>query len=288
MPDPWENRFLMCRAGYLFAVVILTCALASSVFGQESLPPPRILLGPPDVNVPPPSTGLILPPVAPAPSAILSKNWCGEVELGINGADGNSENHKLRTGGKVKYATDRHVLTSDIIYTLAQANGTENENRGITNTRLECLLPNTPWSIFQTTFLEYDEFKNFDLRLALHTGMGYDWYVSEKFKLKTRTGAGGSWEFGGPDNRFKPEAVLGVDFEKQLSPRQKIIGTIDLFPDINQFGEYRAIAKISYELLIDPTWNLCLRLGALDRYDSTPEGRRDNDVDYYATLLWKF
>ena len=39
--------------------------------------------------------------------------------------------------------------------------------------------------------------------------------------------------------------------------------------------------------LVDPTWNLTLRLGVLDRYD-TPEGRKPNDIKFNVTLLGNF
>jgi hypothetical protein len=31
-----------------------------------------------------------------------------------------------------------------------------------------------------------------------------------------------------------------------------------------------------------------LRLGITDRYDSTPQGKRPNDLEYFGVLLWKF
>ena len=33
--------------------------------------------------------------------------------------------------------------------------------------------------------------------------------------------------------------------------------------------------------------NLSLKVSAFDRYDSTPQGRRPNDLDYALLLLWK-
>ncbi|HUT14122.1 MAG TPA: hypothetical protein VMY42_26775 [Thermoguttaceae bacterium] len=41
-------------------------------------------------------------------------------------------------------------------------------------------------------------------------------------------------------------------------------------------------------MLIDQQMNLSLKLGVLDRYDSTPNGVKPNDLDYTAVLLWKF
>ena len=216
------------------------------------------------------------------------KQWSGGVELGLNGANGNSEIFKVRFAGDGKRETEATVLSFDWLYNYATANGEESENRAILNGKQELLFADSPWSWFFTEQVIYDEFKAYDIRLALHTGLGYQWLKTKRTSLKTRVGAGGSWEFGGPNNDFMPEAVLGLDFEHKLTKRQKITAVLDFFPDLADFGEYRAQAKIDWEMLIDPDWNLTLKLGVLDIYDSTPEGANPNDVQYYATILWRF
>ncbi len=131
-------------------------------------------------------------------------------------------------------------------------------------------------------------FKAFYFRLALHAGIGYSWIKTKTTTLKTRIGAGGSWEFGGPDNKFMPEALLGLDFDHAFTDRQKITSSVEVYPDLDEMGEFRLQAKVAYEFLINPDWNLTLKLGVLDRYDSTPEGARPNDLEYFGVLLWSF
>ena len=43
---------------------------------------------------------------------------------------------------------------------------------------------------------------------------------------------------------------------------------------------------ISWELVLDDVNNLSLKVGVIDRYDSTPNGAEPNDVDYSVLLLW--
>jgi len=76
--------------------------------------------------------------------------------------------------------------------------------------------------------------------------------------------------------------------EQQLTKRTKVCGSFDYFPDFTDSRDYRLEGKASLEILIDPDLNLTLKVGVLDRYDSTPDGRRPNDLDYFAVLLWKF
>ncbi len=214
--------------------------------------------------------------------------WTGGVEFGFNGSEGNSDNFRTRWGGNVKRETQDWIFKTDGIYSIANANSIRSENRGLLNSRFELLKPKSPWSLFFSNTLEADEFKAYDLRVAPHAGLGYTWLKNDTSLLKNRLGAGGSWELGGPNNDFMPEALVGLEIEHKLTGRSRIVSAFDYFPDFRAFHEYRTEAKVHYEVLIDPEWNLTLKLGILDRYDSTPEGKKPNDLDYFGVLLWKF
>jgi putative salt-induced outer membrane protein YdiY len=243
----------------------------------QVLPLPRVVTEVP-IFVEPPG-----PPPPPAP-----KLWCGGVEFGVNGADGNSEIFKTRLGFETKRETPDNIFKLDFAYNFATANSVETENRALLNSRYEWLFADSPWSLFTSGTMEYDAFKEFDVRLAAHAGVGRQLLKTERLQLKGRVGAGASREIGGVNNHVTPEALFGADFEYKVSGRQKFTATLDVFPDLRDFGEYRAQARLAYELLVDPEWNLTLKIGAFDRYDSTPDGKRRNDIDYFAVLLWKF
>ncbi len=119
-------------------------------------------------------------------------------------------------------------------------------------------------------------------------GLGYHLIKTEGAKLTGRFGAGTSREFGGPNDKWVPEAILGMDYEHKLTRRQKLSGSFDYFPDWGDFMDYRLVTQASWELLLDEETNLSLKVGLIDRYDSTSEGRKPNDLDYFLTLLWKW
>jgi putative salt-induced outer membrane protein YdiY len=260
--------------GSLLVTAVATIAGAQEP-GAQILPFPKVVG---DYTILPE-----LPPPPPPP-----KLWGGGVEFGVNGANGNSDNFATRLGFDTKRETADNIFKMDFVYKLTNANGVETENRALLNGRYEWLFSESPWSMFTSGSLEYDAFKEFDVRLAAHAGVGRQLIKTERMRLKGRVGAGGSREIGGPDNRVIPEALFGADFEYQVSGRQKFTSTIDVFPDLGDFGEYRAQVRVAYELLVDPEWNLTLKIGAFDRYDSTPDGKRRNDIDYFAVLLWRF
>ena len=60
-----------------------------------------------------------------------------------------------------------------------------------------------------------------------------------------------------------PELVFGVQFEHQLSKRQKIVGLVEYAPAVADFDRYRIRSQAAWELLLDEQKNLSLRIGRL-------------------------
>ncbi len=117
--------------------------------------------------------------------------------------------------------------------------------------------------------------------------MGYAFIKRDTRQLAGRFGSGASREFGGGDETWVPEAVFGTDYEHKLSKRQKLSANVDYFPAWEDFTDYRIVSKASWELSLDEETHLSLKIGMIDRYDSTPFGLDPNDVDYFVTLMWK-
>jgi putative salt-induced outer membrane protein YdiY len=237
---------------------------------------------------------VLLPPAKPLPGADvpeakpLPKEWTGSLEFGLNGAEGNSQNLKLFAGGKVKRERPTDVFTLELNYIYAQNNSVLSENKAFLLAREEWPFTHTPWSLFADFSMEYDEFRAFDLRLAGHVGPSYALIKNDRITWKVRAGAGASNEIGGPNDDIVPELIMGSDLEWKFTERCKLTASGDYFPSLEDFGDYRINSKASLEFLVDPELNLTFKIGAVDRYDSTPEGRRPNDIEYFALLLWKF
>ncbi|MFV2066591.1 MAG: YdiY family protein [Pirellulales bacterium] len=215
--------------------------------------------------------------------------WDGGVELGISGAEGNSQTFNIATGANAKLTTERGVLALDLNYAKTTANSVETQNNAYLKGRYDWSLGETAhWTLFTRGTLEYDEFRAFDLRLAANMGLGYQLIHTESATLSARFGGGVSHELGGPDDAYVPEGLYGLDVKYQLTAKQKISGTADYYPSWNDYsGEYRVETRVSWEVLLDEATNLSLKISAIDRYDNTPNGRKPNDFDYTLVLLWK-
>jgi putative salt-induced outer membrane protein YdiY len=214
--------------------------------------------------------------------------WEGSFELGLDGTSGNTQAFNLRFGVDAKRETDLNRITLDLDYRKNTTNDIETANRSLFDWRYEYLFPESRWTAFLHGTLEYDEFQVFDLRVTSDLGLGYRLIETEQTKFSARFGSGFSHEIGGPDDSYVPEAVFGLDFERQLNKRQKITLSSEYTPDMTGFGDFRLQSRASWEALIDEQMNLNLKLSVLDRYDSTPNGAKPNDLDYSAVLLWKF
>lgn len=215
-------------------------------------------------------------------------HWEKGIELGMNGSSGNAQAFSLLSAGRLRRETDRSIWGIDVVYAKTEANDVLTQHYGFLNSRFDYKLGDSRWSLWNITRLEYDEFKAFDLRLAINGGLGYDFIRTDRRKLTGRFGAGASREFGGLSDDWVPEAVFGADYLHKISDKQRLNITTDYYPAWEDFADYRLVTQAAWELLLDEATNLSLKIGVLDRYDSTPgAGLQENDIDYFITLLWK-
>lgn len=219
---------------------------------------------------------------------IRGEDWSNSAELGINGTDGNSESMSLLTGVVLNRKTKRDLNDFKITAQKTNTNGIETQNNALMYYNYEYFIGESAWSLFVKSGFEYDEFKAFDSRLFINSGLAYKFIRTKTLTTGTRFGLGTSREFGGPDDRWVPEFLFGLDYDHQINSRNKVILKVDYFPDFTDFNNYRVISDASWEYLLNSDGNLSLKLSAVDRYDSTPNGRKPNDINYGVLLLYKF
>ena len=214
--------------------------------------------------------------------------WGTALELGMNANSGNSDTLTLKTGAELQRKTDHSKTEIDIDYAKTSANHVETQHYALLKTRQDLFLSHSSWNWFTKQEVAYDEFKAFDLRWVINSGIAYRFVDSDDRKFTGRFGAGVSREFGGPDNRWIPEAVFGADWKRKLTEQQEIKATFDYLPSWNNWDEdFRMTADLAWEIRFDQPENLRLKLGIIDRYDNTPNGARPNDFAYSLLLLWK-
>lgn len=210
------------------------------------------------------------------------------MELGLDSSEGNSQTFNFRFGAKLKRKTEFNILSSEFDYRKNSSNSVDTANRALLDARYEHLFPESRWTCFIHNSEDYDQFKAYDLRVSLDTGVGYRLIKDDDTWLTAHFGGGTTREIGGPNDRFIPEAVFGLEGEHKISKRQKLTASVEYRPDVTNFGNYRINGKAAWEVLLDEEKHLSMKFSALDRYDSLVDGHKPNDLDYAVTLLWSF
>lgn len=223
---------------------------------------------------------------APAEDGELFKHWDSQIELGVNGSSGNSENFNIRAGFISKRVTDRNETLFGVLYTYATSDGTSTRNRFEAALRNDFLLaPDSRWSLFAQGKFEYDEFQDWKYRTQLFGGVGYAFIKDDVFLLRGRLGAGATKEFGSSRNEFIPEGLVGVDFDWKITKATRYFALGEFYPSFENSSDYRLLGKTGLEIMVDPELKLSLKMGVEDRYNSNPGGdRKKNDVDYFIAL----
>lgn len=226
-------------------------------------------------------------PAVPANPTSFWKGWKWNVELGLNGSDGNSQTLNFRAGLNGKRETSKTDTTVSFLYNYGSDDGEKSKDRFEANIRNDWKLQ-SPWRLFAQGKAEYDYFQDWDWRLSGYAGVGYEFIKNDKTTFIGRLGAGASKEIGGKDNSITPEGLLGLDYNHKINDRNEIFANVDFYPSLKDLGPYRFVAKAGWQIVVDEKSGMNLKLGAEDRYDSRPEGRKRNDVDYFVLLVFAF
>jgi hypothetical protein len=194
----------------------------------------------------------------------------------------------VRFGLTAKHKTERLVQTLQITSIQKSADGVTTANTALADGRIEWPMPESRWNYYVHGLLEYDQFKAFHYRLSGDTGIGYEFIQTPATLLIGRTGVSASQEVGGPDDKVNPEWAFGGEFKHKFNPTHSISAKVDYFPNLTDFGDFRLNSQAGWEIALSSAWGLSLKLTVIDRYDSTPQGRSPNDLDYSTVLLWQF
>jgi hypothetical protein len=213
--------------------------------------------------------------------------WDGSVEFGSNGTHGNSTTFSVFAGLDLERRTTIGRFDLDLDFAKKSASGTLTTHRTLVDIAHFWIIKDNPLSWFAKGGLEYDEFKQFDIRMKVNAGLQKIFFRGEQVKLSWRIGTGISQELGGVDDEVTPEADFGMIMSRNISPRQSVQATSDYYPDWSNFSEYRFESKASWKIVIDKEHGWSLKLSMADRYDSTPHGRRPNDLTYSLVLVWQ-
>lgn len=218
-----------------------------------------------------------------------SEVWDGSFAFGLNGKSGNSESLNINLELAMNREDDSKITDLVLNYFYGRDEISTNVDRLFSQARQERKLANENLSWYYSIAYDKDRFRDFDYRISLHSGLGALLYELADRSMRTRLGAGASREFGGPMDEWVPELQLGLDWERHLTQRTRLYSNLDLFPNVEDFSDYRLNLRTGLETLLDEALDMRLRAFVFDRYDSTPGvGFNGNDLDYGLALVFGF
>lgn len=217
------------------------------------------------------------------------RRWDGSFDVGLNGAAGSSNDLNMVIGFDAVRKSGLNTTSLDFDYFYQKEDSAVSKNRLYFLARFEHEIEGSNWSWFSDGWFEYDQFEQFRSRIGLHVGAAVLLKETDHSSLKARFGLGVSKKSEGLDTGWKPEILLGLDYQLAITSRQKLKLTSDCYPDLSDFSSYRVNTRASWEVKLDDESDLSLALSAFDRYDSTPDpGEPKNELDYWMSLNWGF
>jgi len=220
---------------------------------------------------------------------VAAPKWTGTFGSGLNGKSGNSESLDINMTLKLDRETDVSNTNIQANYFYGSNAVATVTDRAFAQIRQERKLANDRWSMYFQGAWDIDRFKAYDYRVALHGGLSYVVFDEDIRKLKVRFGSGASKEVGGATDEWVPELQFGTDWERKLTETTKVFATVDYFPNVSDFADFRVNTNTGFNFLVDAERNINFRLFAMTRYDSTPPpGNNESDIDYGMALVVGF
>ncbi|QQE10406.1 DUF481 domain-containing protein [Planctomycetota bacterium] len=220
---------------------------------------------------------------------LLLPGWKKSVQLGFSGSEGNSETTNINGGFKAKIDTDTYMWDFDSAFFYGKTDGEETKNQAYAQLKRDFKLVDSKWFLFTQARYDYDTFQDWRHRIAPNAGIGYQIFDEETFKLKAQAGPGFAYNFGDVEDKFVPELSFGWQGSWNVNESNTITGSTQVFPNLDEYEEYRATSSLDWKITMDQLTGLSLKFGLLHEYNSMAEGDTSkSDVKYYGSLVYDF
>lgn len=202
--------------------------------------------------------------------------WAGALDVGLSFARGNAEANTFTLAANAVRATPRDKISVYATSIRASARKrNEQDFSPVANAirgggRYDVNLSSRTF-VFGFGDLEFDEFQNLDLRMALGGGFGYHALKNERTTLDVFGGSAFTKEYfnaGTPLNRSRGEVLFGEELTHKISARSLLRERLVIYPNFSQRGEYRMQFDTSLSTNLN-RW-LAWQVTFSDRYLSNP------------------
>lgn len=232
------------------------------------------------------------------------RDWDSSIELGMKGASGSSVNTTFRTAFNTRYEDTKHRWDFKSFYLFDSEDKITGENQVNATLVKDWFFVGTNWFAYASATYDWDEFKDWNHRLQISTGPGYQFIKTETWEFSGRAGGTGVFEFGKTqfDSSGNPqidpngdevektvvsfEAMIGADVTWHITAKQQFTLSNYFYPSITDGGEFRNLTNLAWTHDIDWFEGLAIKFGIRNEYDTTES--IPNEFKYNFSLLWGF
>lgn len=198
--------------------------------------------------------------------------WSGTVDAGFSLTSGNSKTRTFTGGARGVRETAKNKLT---VYANAlQVNNSTSGNKITTAQTVWAggrydININKKWFAYSAGDLEYNKPQKLNMRVVLGGGAGYYAVRNDRTNLNIIFGGTNNYEnYSTGLKRNSAEGSIGEEFRHKINERIQINQRFIFYPNINNFGEFRAILDNSLQTDINSWLGMHLTIG--NRYNSQP------------------
>jgi hypothetical protein len=211
-------------------------------------------------------------------------DWKYELQAGVTGSSGKSDDQKITIGFTADYEDHFKRWKHKTSYYRYESEGDLSDHSLVSSLNRDFLMPGETRFYFAGGQFDYDEFKDFDYRLAVNGGIGYELYKSSKWRLLGRAGLGLNRTFAGTREETVTEGLLQLDSKWKINSHQFLDFSNIFHPNISDSGEYRNITTLDWKLKLDKNYGMGVVVGFANEYDSLNEESDKNDFKYHLSL----
>ena len=213
--------------------------------------------------------------------------WKGNITLGGNWQDGNSDTMNLSAGALAVRKTERDRFTINFLYNRAENEGELTANNTYGQLKYDYFM--TPkWYLYLNVDMLSDEFKDVNLRTSVGPGAGYQIWDSDDRVLGLEAGLSYTNEDKdeGEDSDWWA-ARLGVNFLYKLFDRVVFTDQFVIYPSLDNGGEYTLRNEAAILTELGANWGL--NFSNIWERDSDPDpGYDENDFTWILGVQYSF
>lgn len=209
--------------------------------------------------------------------------WGADVKVAVNGSQGNTETFAFGAAAEAVRETDDDRLR----FGGSMARESKDSDDTVKNSRGYGYYDyhlGAHWDLGGFVTLEYDHFKDLDLRTTVGAGPGYRFIDNKIMLFKVRAGlAYVNENFKNDPDRDYASAVVGDEFRWTISEAQSFYQLLDVYPSLADAKDLLLHAEVGFRQSLMKS--LFVELALVDDYDNDPpDDRKKNDFKYLVQL----